>query len=106
MFLGPQQTERPPFVSGWRSVYCRPTLRYRRVVYQNLTQRRQPGTARESSSRISLRVRLRRLRVAPYPDPNDVELVIVRPDLQAEPPTDDRGNSVERARCLILIRKW
>jgi hypothetical protein len=44
--------------------------------------------------------------VAPYLDPNDVELVIVRPDLQAEPPTDDRGNSVERARCLILIRKW
>jgi hypothetical protein len=32
--------------------------------------------------------------------------VIGRPDLQAEPPTDDRGNSVEHARCLILIRKW
>src|SRR5829696_7439053 len=33
---GPQQTEKPPSNSGWRSVYCRPTLSYRRVVYQNL----------------------------------------------------------------------
>jgi hypothetical protein len=30
---------------------------------------------------------LRRLRVAPYLNPNDVEAVIVGPDRQAEPPT-------------------
>src|SRR5215207_6439436 len=38
MFLGSTNEKATLYLTGWRSVYCKPTLRYQHVVYQNLAE--------------------------------------------------------------------
>jgi hypothetical protein len=38
MFLGSTNEKATLYITGWRSVYGKPTLRYQHVVYQNLAE--------------------------------------------------------------------
>jgi hypothetical protein len=59
MFLGSTNEKATLYITGWRSVYGKPTLRYQHVVYQNLAEdchdlaRTQGGRMRSSRSTSS-----------------------------------------------------
>jgi hypothetical protein len=59
MFLGSTNEKATLYITGWRSVYGKPTLRYQHVVYQNLAEdchelaRMQAGRKRSSRSTSS-----------------------------------------------------